>query len=560
MNKKLKKALVALAVAPCMMLSSVGCFGKDDPPPETGLTATEKNEAYVNLKTLTSQKKFVDATSTASKLGVDMKMTANVNMEHSGLGSAGETYLEEEFGVTEGETNIVTMSMLAESGYKSDNTGYLRSTTEMSGQMADVLMGGSMKSVQTEFTKVSGTGTDAVYTAYAKSDVYEWAINDQTQQMEWKLNELAQEKSASLVDGFYTNNTYRAIFNNDEMSETVQPALDFLTEYDTYTELAENFDEFANDMLKEYEVGTAVSLPETATATADITLTDGVYELKATIDINDLEIPANDLTGAPASKADIDVNMVVHFDSDSVNSVAMDLDIVEKQKMSTFDALSGMPGAVEGLAGVGVTVTDDDTKYIESTSVADMGIHINTQETFDNTIIEATPTGYTGEGVEGAIVNRKPTVTYVFAQDVETTLDEFSNTSWGESYGTITAEQLDLMDGTTVKFYSDPAMTQEITATSIVPSYDHTVYVKVTPPEGYAYILVRTHDTTLDHNNNYGYTTYSTASPLDITTYVDATISSVVVNGQAVTNYASGLTLENKVYVITITYASEVDE
>ncbi|MBQ7351336.1 MAG: hypothetical protein IJW59_05890 [Clostridia bacterium] len=555
MNKKLKKALLGLALVPCMFTAA--CFGEKDnnnnpPAPPTELTATEKNEAFLAMKTLTSQKKLMDVNSTAAKLGVSIEAGMDVDLSNSGLlGTAAEGVLAEK-GIVDGETDTMTMKIMGESGYKANNTGYTRLTTEMKG------MGESGKYVISEIVQDSVTDSNTTYTRLAKGESYSWVQNPQTEQMEWILDSGTVSKSAAYVSAGYVPNTYKELFSNDEMQEIFAPALEFLTEHASYTDLVADFDDFANEMLAEYGDGLPVQILENAVATADLTLTNGVYELKATIDIDDFDIPANDQTGEPASKVNMDVNMSVKFDSDSIDSIDMGVAMSQGATLSTYDVLT-IDGTelYDAVTDAGVTVADDDTKTITNTQNLEMSIFMNTQDTFNETLMSEKVEDYT----EGTIENISFENTFKFVgTEEETTM----YVTYGNEVGTIDPEDLDL-DNSTIALYWDEACTQPVAATDKYESYDKPIYVKVTPNAGYAFVSEYIVETYEDGEIN-GWPAFTPEHLVESGVYTlkyDNSffeITKVEVNGVEVADYEDGITLESgKVYNITI-YATEIAE
>ncbi|MBE5736185.1 MAG: hypothetical protein E7356_02355 [Clostridiales bacterium] len=550
----LKKALLALTIAPCVLFAGTGCKKESSEPAPTGLTATQKNEIYSSLKTLTVQKKFIDTTSTAAKLGVNMGMSVDVDLEDSGLkGTAAEDVLKE-YGISHGEMSLVDISMIGEAGFiKTENEGYVHFVSEMGGMM---LGGSKTKDELTEIVKVSGTGADKKYIGYSKEAEYAWAQNAQTEQMEWQVDEETLSKVASYVSDSHAKNSFTEIFNDDDMNEIMEPALEFIAGQDSYDALVANFDDFANEMLSEYELSSGpVAIPANTTATADLTLTDGVYELKATIDIDDLAIPANELTGQPASVADMDVNLNIKFDSDSVNSINMGIEISEEMSQTTYDALtSGGDEIINDLADEGITITENAEEQIKSTSNLEMSISIDGNATFNNTIMGESVTGYVGgTGVENEFQNREFENTYKIA-GTEYETDVYA--TYGDEIGAFDLSTIGISNAT-AQLYWDEACTDAIEATEKYNSYDKTIYVKVTPNTGYALVNeIEVDGTDPEDLDTWscGIYTHEIASgkyQLNYSNYF-YDIVKVEVNGVE-TEYEEGITLEaGKIYNIRI--------
>lgn len=124
MKKVLKKALLGLALVPCMF--TVGCFGGDAEP-----TLEEKqNSAYTNLRTLVVSEKLVDNTKNiAYTENGHEKMTMYMDYSKSGLKETTVDSIKAELGVfgmggTVEEPLETDYSSIESFGYKTDGTGY----------------------------------------------------------------------------------------------------------------------------------------------------------------------------------------------------------------------------------------------------------------------------------------------------------------------------------------------------------------------------------------------------------------------------------------------------
>lgn len=510
MNKKLKKGIVGLLAAPCLFMAT-GCFG-ETPPGDTPPTTKTDAEAYAVLRTHVSNKKLdVTLTETVTSVSENKNtMATSVDLTNSGLEgemlTMMETAMEEQFG--DGEEQV--SGTRTEYVYKTDKTGYKKekdyNTTTNAYDTVDTL----------DLTKKVGND----YINYVYNGPYDMIFNDVP-------TVVPETKEAFKVDDKYAEATYKVltdeVFGEDSDAAGI---LEKVSEFENY----EDFLSHASDLAEEYAENMASSdltlTADQVDTSVDITLTNGVYSLEATVELGDVAMT----TPMGSAIMDMSADMKINFTEEGVTGVTMEYSADTTMSMKTKDM------------GVGVT---DETKTIDITMAmgGEMAIKLDESISDATTTMNADYSEYLGTGEEGAIENKEVDVNLEFVgayykngREVKwDTLiaEEFENTTyWGL-----------VVEG----YYWDKECTEAVReATDKVPSTGCTLYVKVTPAIGHAIVNI-------DYLGD-DYTTYQALDTNLETTYTfSATryggtevLTKLVIDGTEVT-----LT-EDEDYVLTV--------
>lgn len=514
-KKNLKKAVLALALAPCLILAGTGC-GKDDDKKDTGLSTEQQNAAYTTLRANLAGSKFFNTgrTSNAVNLTYTNKFVNEGNFSQSGIPEAQWEAIAEEMDVPVGKSEHESKSEY-EYGYKDDNTGYSIEKRDAQDKNAqnEPLQTSSFKTTDAEFVKKSGND-------YHK---YEYDYNTHS----------ADFKGIYKVDDKYAVNTYKAEAL-EEINEELEGLMEYVTSNATLDEFKQDMAAFGNDMINSSMDG-AMELPDDATTSIDFTLTDGVYSLVATIKADDLSM--GEVPGFGDIKMDIDAKMTVKFDNDSiegVDSIATMSANVDVNCKDTF-----------GTTIPGITFDDDD--HISVSMETTMGSSLNPNKAFDETVLTQDTTGYAGTGEEGAIEANSISIDYVYV-DFDNRTGGGDSGVYNEVLGLTKSSCYEFDDEAITKtYYWDEACTQAVAADAVAPSYDTKLYVKLAVADGYAAILEK-------KVNEEGEISYGISHVHEIASgeyeyislYAGETVTNVYVNGQEVANATEGLTFDQK--------------
>ncbi len=516
MNKKLCIGLAALTSA--FMLS--GCFGKNDPPPSNPtLTTAQKNEAYTSLRTISNAPLYDTTSATGSQITVKTSMSVDTSTDFSksGLNSSDIEDLKENLASGYADFNL-GIGAKAITGLRADNTGYLKGYGSILG--IEVL-------AAQEITRKEGNN----YYVYSKVDT---------------------EKTKSLVDENYAKNTYSLanFFGDDEDSTASLADLELLQ--DILTSIADNetLDEFklvASNIAKNaiannqegnfatYFTGIDVS-NISAAAAVDITLTDGVYELKTTMDIDDITTTL----GTKSHTTDIDTNISIKFDKNSIKDIAVSVGLNQDTTEKCSDTLDEEE--------YNVVFTDNNILETNQKITAEFSI---AKGQFSETILNQTLTGYEGTGENNEVENRQTNISFKCADCKALSFEDEYEATFGDNIiETFNAalednNDFDYSEFSNIKLYYDKECLQEVSATDTLPSYDTTLYFKVEIPDtqAYAYITINTQYGPMTYFN-YDYDMYTSGTTLTFSNFTSGNIISVKVNGETVTSET--ITLENK--------------
>ena len=515
MKKRLLFGLTALTCA----LTMTGCGGDDKGKP---LSAEEKNTAYGNLRTVASQPLYDLEKTSGSQLTVSMdtSVKGDLDFSKSGLNSTEINEIKENsllYGLI--DLDRISMGVKSVVGYKPDGSGYEKLYTKMFGFSG---------LISQEVTKKVGND----YLNYFYQDV------------------MGEEKTVSKVDENYAKNTYASMetFSGGEMemNEDLVNVFDELIDSINENETFDGFKLDATDLSKlllesgsenEY-MDSEYDLSEvSANAVVDITLTDGVYELKVEMDIDDFKM--NNEMGN--SESDMESEISIKFDKNSIKSVMVDMDIDSETTMKTSD-FSDKAG-----------LTDENTL----TQEMELGVKVEfAPGEFDNQMLAQDFSGYTGTGENSEIENKQVDVEFVCVNaDSYSTGDfDFYSFAYGQNIKTIfdsyvEEESFDFSNFKTVKLYWDEDCQNEITENDILQSSDTTIYFKLEAKTGTAFVDI---STIYQYGNGATSTTYhddfyEAGSELTFADFIDEgeTITLVIVNGQVVTTPV--ITLEDGV-------------
>lgn len=520
MNKKLKNCLVGLLGT----MALVGCGAKPPAGPQT-LNAQQKNDAFVTLKSH-SAKPLYDTTSSTgvgTTINADIGIEMEADFSKSGLSSADIEDLK--YSLTKGFAEI-DMSIGAKSvmGYRSDNTGYCKDFVKF--------MGASVLTSQ-EVTKKVGS-----------------------EYINYYYDTTEDTKTASKVDANYASKNYMltsGLSSLDEGAEgfdiaLFQDLLDSINENENYTEFALGSTDIAKELLlmgsqSEYSTNELVDLDSiNAQAKVEMTVTDGVYDLTLDLDIDDYSLTQDGQT----VKMDMSSGLSIKFDSTKITDMRVSVDIETETTMKSADRLDG--------SDYGVVFTDNNT----ITQVCDLELSMSvTPNEFSDSLVNGDFSQYTGTGEAGAIENKVTN-----AQFVCTNLEGYNlNSSLYEiQFGSdiitslnalLEEDYTDLSDLGGLALYWDEACQNPVLATDKMPSYDATLYFKLVPKTGEAYIRV-TEESSSSLWTFPEYLSASAGETLVFADYVYSDIIEIKVDGVVVA--AESIQIEaGRVYDIVIT-------
>lgn len=527
MNKKLCIGIAALTSA--FMMG--GCFGKSDPPPTNPtLTAAQKNEAYTSLRTISNTPLYDTTSATGSQLTVktSIDVDTSTDFSKSGLNTSDIEELKDNFFSGYADFNL-GIGVKAIAGLRADNTGYLKGYGSISGI--------EMLAAQ-EITRKEGDN----YYVYSKVDA---------------------EKTKSLVDENYAKNAYSlaSFFGDDEDSTATLANLELLQEILTSVADNETLDEFkliASNIAKNailsnqegnyatYFTGIDVS-NISASAAVDITLTDGVYELKTTMAIDDIATTV----GTKNNKTDIDTDVSIKFDKNSIKDISVSVGLNQDTTEKCSDALDEEE--------YNVVFTDNNILETNQKITAEFSV---AKGEFSETILNQTLTGYEGTGENNEVENRQTNITFKCADCKALSFDDDYEATFGDNIiETFNAalednNDYDYSEFSNIKLYYDKECLQEVSATDTLPSYDTTLYFKIEVPDtqAYAYVTINTQYGSMTYTTH-DYDMYTSGTTLTFSNFTSGNIISVKVNGETVTSET--ITLENKqVYDIVINCVS----
>ena len=457
-----------------------------------------------------------------------MSTSKSTDFSKSGLNSTsindlkdGDDYCDESF----------ILGIKAISGYKPNNTGYLKSYMNILG---------IEKLVGQEVTRKEGND----YYLYSK---------------------VMEEKTKELVDDQYAKNTYANItMLDDDSSYGDSLSYDSLTNsiYDIVNTIndSENFDTFSlaateiskdsitsskDDNMYGELLGDIDTNSLTASATVDITLTDGIYELKTVMLIDDLATTIYD----QPTLIDIESSISIKFDKNSIKDISMAVNYDQETTEKCSSVLDE--------EDYNVTFNDNNTLTTNTKLSTTSSISI---DSFSDSLVNQTLTGYQGTGENNEVEKRMSNITFECANCPNLSLEDSYSAQFGSNMLTLfeSAQDdlyIDLSDFDGIKLYWDKECQQEVTATDTIPSYDTTLYFKINVPasQAYAYITIETVDfwTSYDYEDRF-YNSGDTLTFSDFNSSSATVITKVVVNGEIITE--PSITLEgNKIYDIVIT-------
>lgn len=518
-NNKFKAAALALAITPCILFAGVGCGKKDknDNSQPTGLSVEQQNTAYNILKTTLAGNDYINKTSNFVKSSVVNKMIIGSDWSQSGVPADKKAEVAEELDLPV-ESTTETSQREYGYAYHTDGTGYtwIKGESYDKDENNELLDTRSYRIERQEFVKNTNDGFKKYYYYYNYS-------NEDT-------------KSIYNVDDKYVPNTYKV-----EALEEVNDELETISEYVKDNASLDNFKQdlkdFGQEVLDSYVDGTPV-LPDTGVTTAiDITLTDGIYTLTTTINIDNM-----DLEGFVA---DLNANFTIKFDGDSIENIDSNFKLSYGVDINCKDSL--------GTSISGVTFDNDDHVY--ATLTQEMNHSVDVNNPFDATFLAQDVSEYAGTGEGGTVTNESIQQEFVFV-DFENVRDS----NWGYYNETVNLDNIYKFynDNVTKTYYWDRECTQPILPTDVSPSYDTEIYVKLTLNEGCAAVQERRYvngeyiqyytDVHQFENGN-----YQLKSPTS-----DQTVERVFINGVEVTDFAEGINLTDEgnyvidVYVVNV--------
>ena len=525
MNKKFKKAMLGLLVAPCMFLATA--CGTTPPPedPVDTFDEADKSAAYVTLRNNVRDFKLpVNTTKTAVDIETKSESDINFDVTNSGLPES----ITNEFPSSEDMSDISGTKY--KMGYSSDNTGYyvnldFNKTTNAFDTIDEM-----------EIVKKSGND-------YLHYDYDARTVN----------SEKVETKIASKVDDKYAPNVFK--LKSSDMEEDgkltdISGIFDYILANDSYEKFKTEIDTLASEMLNSELnlTGQTVSI--------DIEQKDNVFVLKATLDLNNVSVsdpsgrmPVDVLTG------DVDATMSITFDANAIQSSEMVAAMDLSASLKTDDFLQ--------LIFPGMTVGEDKT--IEISAEMEMTANVDFDAAFDETVMSTDTTSYLGTGENNAIENRETEIilNYVDIYDYDDNNRTYNGDSkCGADFDVTLEDEYYLGSNITIDgIYWDEACTDKVVAGDKIPSYDTKLYVKVSPKEGYAIIrTARDHGT--GNMYEFGFDAYAVGDGYNFE-YLTSdyyNVEKIEVNGVVVdpANYAAGLTLESgKIYKVNYTLSQK---
>jgi len=521
-NKKFKKFIIPMLVAPCMFFAACGPTPPEDP--KDTWDESDKTAAYTTLRT-TINNFTVPTTDNKTAVEVNSReaMEMAFDFTNSGLDSQTKEMMQQMM-PSGAEVSAVKESY----GYSSDNTGYYvkKSYDETTQDYVNTAL---------NLTKKSGT-TYSNYHFY-QTEEYDELEDDYV---------TVDVKTKSLVDDKYAPNTYK--LTKDDMSETGKLAqiygiFDSIKEHETYTDFKEDVLDLAAEMM---EGGFDLSNAEDSNISIDITKSDdNVFTLTGTIDINQLVVENMGME----MNMNIDAGLTVKFDENYIHSAEMTADI-------------------EGGCDVPTNTMMQTTTYGQNDVVSididmDMEANANFKAAFDNTVMNSDVTGYVGTGENDSIENRITNVSFEYVGIYDSRTE--SNTGkFDDDIDLDMIAEIQPLNVTVEGVYWDEACTDKVEEGEKYPSYDIKLYVKVTPNTEFAIVQSSYVYTSSEYTSEYQYEAKSVADVFEFD-YLDSDyydIEKIEVNGVEVDpeDYEDGLTLESgKIYRIKYYLADKED-
>lgn len=523
MGKKLKKILAGVALVPCMLLTTA-CF--DTPPedpidPNAPLTTAEQNTAYSSLRTLVSEKKYFNSNVTSKAYKVNTNTSNVMDVDWEGTGLTGDN-------LTALQTMVEGLDDSSEKYQSIDSVGYTSVGEGYSVHKSKKDNEAEYSVDQKEFVKKEGNDFR----------LYQYAVEKVG---EGESVEIYEDKYIFNVDEHYAPETFGINFIEENFSDIFEK----LVENETFADFKADINDFALDSIAENSEGIDLSaiegIEDKITGGVSITLTDGVYELKASVNINDVTMPSSPMM--PINMTfDAETEMSIKFDSDSIDALDMTADI----DIDASVGLAMMNGAIDG-------VTFDSDDKLNMTMDIDMGIGIDTNVAFDNAVLSESTEGYKGTGVNNTVENITSKVCFEFPQ----TGGRRQWQSEGESNTDLLADEdfyFDYCEHIEVEgIYKDKEFTQKLDANAKYPSYNTTYYVKLRAKDGYTGIFYVENPGAVTEEAGYLETDTNLYVIMDRVS--NAYISKVTVNGVAVEGWKYGIPVEQgEIYLIIVEY------
>jgi hypothetical protein len=507
-------------------LSLTGCGEKDDGPKTQVLTEAEQNTAYSKLRTVASKPFYNTTNQNASEFStkIDISMGGDVDYSKSGLTQSQiDSLNSDNFESVLLDFDLFSMGAKLILGYdSSNNTGYMKT-----------------------YVSVPSLGLNDVFQGHTVT------TKNNSEYFNYVYVPSSDTKEIEKVDEHYAKNTYtlEGLFSQYEEYKDALSLLEMLnsiTECETLEDFKEKATDYSTDYYSEsgFEAIGEMDLSDVnVSSVIGMTLTDGVYELKLEVDIDDFKM---EIDGSDAN-VDMSSDIAINFTEKEIVNISMNVDLDAETSMKTADA------GVEGdFTDNNVIVTD-----IEMST----GVSMTTGD-FDYDIITKEFKGYAGTGENGAVENRTTAVRFQCKNYPELSLegdwasiDDSNECTFGDN---IIATFNELVDedylNLNIKLYWDSECTNEIESTDVIPSYDTTIYFTVEPKEGYAVVNIMTEVEEYFMSDN-KIEVLSISEPFVFADhkgiYSTYEVSKVIVNGETVSS--DSMQLENgKFYNVVI--------
>lgn len=494
----IKKALVAAAVLPCMLLTTA-CGNSE-------LSTKQKEESYNTLRDLSISRKFIDAGSEAGSYVMDSETKLTYDFSKSGLtDSQIEDVSEDNYMQNYNSTDKVEIKY----GYKADGTGY-RTEKEYNKETQ------ALELEEQEFAKK--TGED--YIAYNLNKLHVGGI-------------VRDVKIAKRVDDKYGKEFY-----SQELTEDVS------------SDLIDVFDALKkNTTLKGFEKGLVEELKENIDVGDNLETKFNVkksgkdYVLTAKIYVDDYSTEDE-----PNTKIDFTSNIKIVFDNDSINEIVNESKIEISATQKCSDAL----GTIEG-------VTFTDNNVISAYNVMNGTLTYDLDAEFDASILEESTDGYIGMGEGGEIINHDVHMSVFEA--VTGKLIGFKAGQMGDAID-LSDITYPLLHTHIEGFYYDRAFTEAVGENATMPSYFKDIYAKVVADEGYSVLQFNVITEVDGEEIETGYyESYTEAGNYKYEPETGFKVKEVLINGVLAENaIANGVDYElNNVYHIDI-YVTQIAE
>lgn len=452
MKKSWKKILCSLMLAPCMFWAVACGDNPDDPSNLTvDLTAEQQQEAYTTLRTLASSMLNNDG-SKDQVYKLENGRWTNKIYDYTDSGLTG--YALEEAKSLTNNVDYTINKMTSYVGYKSNNTGYKLTQSEVKGTTDEV----STTSTTSSITKYNGQK----YVNY---------FND------------GNSKTVSYVSNTHSKEQY--VLELDDLNlgldnEFIEELLEMVDNGDNYDDFKETLQHWAFRLMTRLQVfgGSDEELDDfiynemqDLTATYKLSLVEGDYVLNL-----DTSAHIEDRVSYPLGHiADsyFCSNVDIVFSKDKIKSINIDYNngiITEFTCKSYWN--NDMFAGYEFL--------DTDVMRCDSTYKEKAYIEFDAQ--FDNDFYNQNVSDYSGTGENGSVQNQLTKVNIVF-DTVELEIKApYGNSLWE----TVKETLIDYISGTDYKVLDIYTIKNDIPMNigedEIVPSYDITVYVTIGEP------------------------------------------------------------------------------